>query len=197
LPTKSIELMLAGWDESHAGGRKVTFWVADDDEFQYFKNATVRKGKVAGQRYQTVFVQLTDDDKPDKASLEPAREPAKGIVQTSVGPRGTGLVDEPAKSAAKKRGGGHFPDGLCGLAVMWCEEKHFQDWLASEFPEEWNTAAQKVFGKSPPFVATQVLYDMFEITTRKALDEDKEVGGQFRDVIMLPYKEQRKADGIQ
>ena len=58
------EVMLAGWNESHTQGVRVTFWLQDPAALDPFRNATVRKGKTAGQRYMAVLVEVDDDEKP-------------------------------------------------------------------------------------------------------------------------------------
>ena len=58
------EVMLAGWQESHNGGAKVTFWLPSSESLEPFRFATVRKGKTAGQRYMMVLVEIGDDEKP-------------------------------------------------------------------------------------------------------------------------------------
>ena len=58
------EMMLAGWQESHTQGVRVTFWLADANALDPFRSATVRKGKTAGQRYMAVLVEIGEDEKP-------------------------------------------------------------------------------------------------------------------------------------
>lgn len=58
------EVMLAGWQESHNGGAKVTFWLPSSESLEPFRFATVRKGKTAGQRYMMVLVEIDSDEKP-------------------------------------------------------------------------------------------------------------------------------------
>ncbi|WP_175224643.1 hypothetical protein [Achromobacter ruhlandii] len=58
------EVMLAGWSQTHNGGAKVTFWLADDTDLEAFKAMTVAKGKTGGQRLALVAVEIGDDEKP-------------------------------------------------------------------------------------------------------------------------------------
>ncbi|MFY2995888.1 hypothetical protein ACOTH8_21435 [Achromobacter xylosoxidans] len=58
------EVMLAGWSETHNGGAKVTFWLADEGDLAAFKSMTVAKGKAAGQRLAIVAVEIGDDEQP-------------------------------------------------------------------------------------------------------------------------------------
>lgn len=67
------EVMLAGWSESHTGGAKVTFFLQDSDALEPFRNMTVAKGKIAGQRLMMVLVQVGDDEQP-----VPVQKPGKG-----------------------------------------------------------------------------------------------------------------------
>jgi hypothetical protein len=63
-PTFSGEFQLAGWSESHNGGCKVTFWLADPSELDAFRAMTVRKGQQAGHRLAAVLVEIGDDEQP-------------------------------------------------------------------------------------------------------------------------------------
>lgn len=60
---KSIELQLLGWSESHNAGCKVTFAVHEDD-LEYFKSKTERKGKIAGQIFMAALAEVNDDGQP-------------------------------------------------------------------------------------------------------------------------------------
>lgn len=63
-PAFQDEVMLAGWQETHNGGAKVTFWLSSSEALEPFRCATVRKGKTAGQRYMCVLVEVDTDEKP-------------------------------------------------------------------------------------------------------------------------------------
>lgn len=63
-PTFQGEVQLAGWSESHNGGCKVTFWLADSADLDAFRALTVRKGNTAGQRLACVLVEIGDDEQP-------------------------------------------------------------------------------------------------------------------------------------
>jgi hypothetical protein len=58
------EVMLAGWQETHNGGAKVTFWLPSSESLEPFRLATVRKGKTAGQRYMCVLVEIDEQEQP-------------------------------------------------------------------------------------------------------------------------------------
>lgn len=63
-PTFSGEFQLAGWSESHNGGCKVTFWLADPSDLDAFRAMTVRKGNQSGHRLAAVLVEIGDDEQP-------------------------------------------------------------------------------------------------------------------------------------
>lgn len=63
-PAFQGELMLAGWNESHNGGVKITFWLPDSSELEAFKSMTVKKGNTAGQRLAVVMVEIDDNETP-------------------------------------------------------------------------------------------------------------------------------------
>lgn len=71
-PNFTGEVMLASWQETHSGGAKVTFWLAQSEDLESFKVATVRKGNTAGQRYLMVLVELGNDDKPARGDAAPS-----------------------------------------------------------------------------------------------------------------------------
>lgn len=75
------EVMLAGWSQTHNGGAKVTFWLADDTDLEAFKAMTVAKGKTAGQRLALVAVEIGDDEQPvspHAPAVSPQAEKPKG-----------------------------------------------------------------------------------------------------------------------
>lgn len=75
VPTYHGETQIAGWGETHSGGRKVTFWFTEDDpQFEVFKTITRRDGHKAGQRFMMALVQIGDDDKPMSPPVTPGTE---------------------------------------------------------------------------------------------------------------------------
>lgn len=61
-PFFSGEVQLAGWNESHNSGSKVSFWLPDSKDLDPFRTATIRKGNKAGQRFACVLVEIGDDE---------------------------------------------------------------------------------------------------------------------------------------
>jgi hypothetical protein len=87
-----------------------------------------------------------------------------------------------------------FPTGLCGLAVKWCSDPHFHNWLDYEFIEE--MAAAGIDAKTPEDQAAAVIKRVCKIDTRKELDTIHSAGAMFREHIMGPYIQARKDDHI-
>lgn len=58
------EVMLAGWGESHNGGAKLTLWLPDPSDLDPFRSVTMKKGKIAGQRFMMVLVEIGEDETP-------------------------------------------------------------------------------------------------------------------------------------
>ncbi len=58
------ELMLLNWSESSNRGRTVTFLLGEEGESHPFRDATIKNGKRAGQRYMAVLVQMGEDEQP-------------------------------------------------------------------------------------------------------------------------------------
>lgn len=206
LPTKALELMLAGWRESNNSGFVVSFFVQPDDE-DYFRHATARKGKIAGQRYQAVLVQLTDDEKPDPESLPPpkSKTPLEAFGELvdqckAMGVDPALVLRHPAPPPEQEAGTkprahkSHFPEGLCGLAVRWCDDPHFHTWLDEVMVEEMARAA--IEAKTPEDQAKAVVLDVCKITSRKELDTSDLAAHLFRELIMEPYKQHREDEGV-
>jgi hypothetical protein len=164
-----IELMLAGWRETHNGGFTVTFIVSPEDA-EHLKSDTAAKGKMAGQIYMAVFVRVDE-----------APAPKQVIVDA-----GNAAVDRTSKS--------HFPGGLCGLAVRWCDDAHFQEWIYTKFPGL--TTAAPVSVAEGSSMAKYVICAMCKIESRKQLDTAIGADRIFRANFLEPYAAQRKADGI-
>lgn len=84
-PTFSGELQLAGWSETHNGGCKVTFWLADASDLDAFRALTVRKGNTAGHRFMAVLVEVGDDELPVQQPKQDDQEPKGGALAKLAG----------------------------------------------------------------------------------------------------------------
>lgn len=58
------EMMLAGWTDGHSAGPKIAFFLADKRDLDVFRDMTVKKGNMAGQRFMAVLVEIGPDEKP-------------------------------------------------------------------------------------------------------------------------------------
>lgn len=157
--TIQFEAMLLGWSETHNGGAKITLQLADIGDLEPFKRMTIKKGKIAGQLLTCVVVETDGNGEPV------AQEP-----------------EQPAPAPPVKRHSGRFPDGLCGLAVRWCEDPDFQSWARATFHSQ-ATAAQIVRG-------------VCGVASRKDLDTDEDGRKLFVRDIKEPYAASRKARGL-
>jgi hypothetical protein len=211
---KQVEFLMESWTEHSKTGFHLRVLV-DAHDSEYFK------GCPPGQRFAAILVRLTDDDKPaapptpdevskevkkrtargvaeaggtvvDQATFDktiadafPDKEPAAGFVDLK-GSQGVAFKKEPAKQAAK------FPDGLTGLAVMWCNDEEFHGWLADTYQTEWK--------KNPDAPGAErakgVICRMCGVTTRKDLDTFKEAGVLFHQQFREPYRAHLENIGV-
>jgi hypothetical protein len=157
-PTFQGEVMLAGWQESHNGGAKVTFWLPDATDLEAFRSMTVKKGNTAGQRLACVLVEIGDEEQP----LEPATPKAE------VGP-------------------------LCKLAVRWCQDPQFQEWLKKLDALRWIALnGSEDLGEEQ---AKAVMLDICGIESRKELDTQQHPAAVFHHAIRIPYNEYLQQEG--
>jgi len=77
-PSFQGEIMLAGWQESHTAGAKITFWLPDSAALEPFKGMTAKKGNTAGQRFMAVLIEVGDDDQPIEPVAQKVEHSAKG-----------------------------------------------------------------------------------------------------------------------
>lgn len=164
------DVMLLGWSETHSGGAKVTLQLSDVAELEPFKSMTIKKGKIAGQLLKACFVEVDGNGEP----VQP---------------------DEPAK-----KGGGKFPGGLCGLAVRWCGETHFIEWIMDTYPHIHADALQSMMcGESTPIndVSAWCVKKICGIGSRKELDTNDLARARFEELIRVPYAAHRKELGLE
>ena len=128
------------------------------------------------------------------AGVEPVTEPATepATQKTTVLADGPGTVSEeaanqPAKSTSK------FPDGLCGLAVRWCNDPHFQGWCEEAFPDSYRGAGEQASDEER---AAFVVKGACGVSSRKELDTYKRGTDKFKKLFLTPYTEARKSDGL-
>jgi len=103
--------------------------------------------------------------------------------------------DEQPVPEEKPKAHGHFPEGLCGLAVKWCADDHFQAWVCDAFPD----LAQKYADgsqKGPEDQAKYIVCNVCRISSRKDLDTNTAAKEAFVKHIKDPYSAQREEDGV-
>jgi hypothetical protein len=212
---RQVELLMENWTEHSKTGMHVRMLIGPDDA-DYFK------GCPQGQRFVAMMIRLTDDDRPaapptpDEVAKEVKKRTARGVAEA-----GGTVVDQatfdkaiakdfPLKSAvdtelvqraiadqrpdweAERVHKAKFPDGLCGLAVMWCGAEEFHDWLAGTYPDEWEKAPDAPDDER----AKGVICRMCGVTTRKDLDTFKEAGVLFHQQFREPYRAHLESLGV-
>lgn len=167
------ELQLAGWSESHNGGCKVTFWLAESSDLDAFRAMTVRKGNTAGQRLACALVEIGDDEQP--VQQPPAPPPA-----------------EPEKP----KGG-----PLAKLAGQWCGDREFRNWVrgAYDIIMGGNESGIGDLGKEDLLklglggFARHAILVMCDIESRRELDHNAEAARKFHTLIREPFAAHLKA----
>jgi len=169
VPSINLEMMLAGWTDSHSGGAKVTFWLPDADALESFKEMTARKGNTAGQRFMAVLVMLGDDETPQPI---PKKEPAK----EKIGPLAL-LAVQLCKNP-------EFTKWLRPIYCKWTggDGKSWGDVTPElDFDGSWERWTRH---------AILVLCECHE--SRRELDTDPLVAARFESVIRKPWMESQR-----
>lgn len=98
--------------------------------------------------------------------------------------------DQPVPHETTKASTSRFPPGRTGLAVRWCLDTHFQDWIACNFPKEF------VGGNVCEQATRDAVCRICGVMSRKELDVAVEAAENFDQRIRVPYSAQRKADNL-
>ncbi|MCA3064454.1 hypothetical protein [Aquidulcibacter sp.] len=72
------------------------------------------------------------------------------------------------------------PGPLCMLAVQWCKDRKFQEWLADRWGDEYAGGTDELNTKIR-------LCLVVEIVSRLQLDGDEQAANRFQTLIRLPY----------
>lgn len=152
------EVQLAGWSESHNGGCKVTFWLAQPSDLDAFRAMTVRKGNTAGQRLACALVEIGDDELP-----VPPDKPKGGALARLAGQwcRMPQFVEFVQPIYDKAMGG----DGSA-----WGDVSPNRD-----------------FGGDEAAYARHCILILCGIKSRAELDHDAEAAEKFHRLIRLPF----------
>ncbi len=101
------EAWLKGWKKStHSALPEITINLAEDEEIAPFESATVKKGKIAGQRYKVLFFEIADDEEvlpvePVKLKGGPLSIEAAGLCKNREFQKWVEIHD-PSEERAKK-----------------------------------------------------------------------------------------------
>jgi hypothetical protein len=155
------ELWLQNWNESANGGCKLIFEIGPD-ELEPFKALRTRSGKkVAGQRFAAVLVLIDDDESVVPAETKPTPRAKREESDEEI-----------------KRGWSDEVGFRARLAVLWCDDERFQQWIA---------ANDFVEGPVDAKVAKRVVCDVCSIGSRKELDTDEDAWDSFCGFFRSPY----------
>lgn len=188
--------MLLGLTWSHNGGWVLKVQVSEEDA-EYFKSHTAKKGDRAGQIYACQFVLMGDDGKPETAEPPRATVLVSDVPASGVAPKGSTPNAEPKPRPPATEAQRAAMTGLCGLAIKWCADQHFQEWAAFTYPESWGEAFEKL-AKNDDDAASYVVKRECGLESRKDLNDPALAGGIaiFKAKIMGPYVECRTNDGL-
>jgi len=75
---------------------------------------------------------------------------------------------------------------LCKLAVIWCKDPAFQEWLALTYPGECASHGPE---ESPADLAKAVLCSLCGVKSRKDLDHTVDGRRSFNELVRRPYSE--------
>ena len=107
----------------------------------------------------------------------------------------------PPEPEKPKRGGGKFPGGYCGLAVMWSGDHTFVQWLWKEYPETYGACVALIGDPPGAAPADQVgawcIKKLCGISSRKELDTKDTARATFEKLIREPYMAFRKERGLE
>jgi len=164
-PTFHGEVQLAGWSESHNGGCKVTFWLAESSDLDAFRAMTVRKGNTAGQRLACALVEIGDDEKPVPGGV-PLNESSDHIF-----------------TAEKPKGG-----PLARLAGQWCQSPDFIAWLrGTTEQDEWMAARGDAESVPYPEIVAELIRRRCGVTSRAELDHNDLAARKFHTLLRDPF----------
>lgn len=163
-PMFHSEVQLAGWSESHNGGCKVTFWLAQPSDLDAFRAMTVRKGNTAGQRLACALVEIGDDERPVPPEPRKGGELAKLAGQWCRLPEFASFI-RPIYDRAMGGDGSSYGD----------------------------VSPRRDFGGDESAYARHCILVLCNIDSRAELDHNAEAAEKFHRLIRLPFVEHLSA----
>lgn len=110
---------------------------------------------------------------------------APGTVEGAFGIRGD---DAPTQTVEQVTRPTRPPIGsVCKLAVQWCADARFHDWLAGAYPEDWGLAE----AASDEEKASIVVRLLCDVASRRELDE-RPARDAFMGLVHAPFREYLK-----
>lgn len=167
-PMFHAEVQLAGWSESHNGGCKVTFWLAEPSDLDAFRAMTVRKGNTAGQRLACALVEIGDDEKPVQA---PSATQQKG-----------GAL---ARLAGKWC---RMPEFVSFIRPIYDRA------MGGDGSSYGDVSPRRDFGGDESAYARHCILVLCNIDSRAELDHNAEAAEKFHRLIRLPFAEHLRAE---
>ena len=159
-PFFSGEVQLAGWNESHNSGSKISFWLPDSKDLDPFRTATIRKGNKAGQRFACVLVEIGDDERLVQPGV---RKNADLPPQTTDEPNNDGACTARAKGGELAKWAGI----LSNDSVFW----------------EWANEVDDCLPLYNEADAAAYIRDACNIESRAELDHNPEAAKIFREMM--------------
>lgn len=159
-----FEAMLLRWLEGSSQGCVVTLLLPDPSDLEPFKAMTLAKkskdGGMAGQILEIEWREQTDEEPPITPE-EVAKAFDARVIHSQ--PRTVGP--------------------LCLLAVRWCKDPLFQEWLSSAYAKKWEPLREL----PPEEWAKRIVLDLCKIPSRTELDENGDAARDFDELIRKPF----------
>lgn len=160
--------MLAGWQESHTAGAKITFWLPDSESLEPFKGMTAKKGNTAGQRFMAVLIEIGDDDQPVHA------------------------IDTSPECVRETQKNEHKGGALSKLAGMWCQDRRFYEFIRPIYDKTLGGDGNghgdlELEGMSIPDFCRHAILVICDIDSRAELDHNPIAAEIFHRRIRAPF----------
>lgn len=111
------ELQLLRWSETSTGGATVTFQLADVSDLDRFKDLTLAKKGMAGQRIAAIMVQV-EDDAEQAAPVAPKVRPGELCIMACTFCADPKFWQWASQSQYECRTEQHAKDWICGICSI-------------------------------------------------------------------------------